>query len=342
MADRYSYMPFTGLFIIIAWGVPELSWRLPYRKIVLALAAAVLASAMMVRTWVQTGHWQNSYTLYSHAIAVTENNSNMNYNLAVTLYDQERLEEAIMHYREALRIEPQNLKTRINLGMALFERGQYDEALEHFNMTVRLDPDSQEGHYNLGSALLLQGRLDEAAEQFQEAIRIKVEPKTLNKLGSVYLKQGRADEAIIHYEYSVELKPDQPQVHRDLGFIFHQEDNFERVIYHWEKALELNPDNIELINNLAWIIATHSNAAFRNPEKAIRLAEKACELSSYEIAGSLDTLSAAYAAAGRFPEAIAAAEKALKLVQSREQAKLAEEIRKHLSLYKAGKPYVEP
>jgi len=342
MADRYSYLPFTGLFIIIAWGAPELLRRLPHSRIVLALAAVVLLSAMMVRTWVQTGHWQNNCTLYSHAIAVTKNNSKMNYNLAVTLYDQGRFDEAIMHYREVLRIEPQNFKAHIHLGITLFEQGQYDEALEHFNMAVRLDPDSQEGHYNLGSALLLQSRLDEAAEHLQEAIRIKSEPKTLNKLGTVYLRQGRADDAIIYYEYSLELKPGQPQVHRDLGVIFHQKGNFERVIYHWQKALEFDPDNIELMNNLAWILATNQDTAFRNPEKAIRLAERACKLSNYEIAGSLDTLSAAYAAAGRFPEAIATAEKALEMVQSQEQANLAEDIRKHLTLYKAGEPYIEP
>jgi len=342
IADRYSYIPFTGLFIIIAWGAPELLGRLRYRKIVLASAAVVLISAMMVRTWVQTGHWQNSYTLFSHAVAVTENNSNMNYDLAVILYNQGRFDEAVMHYREALRIEPQNFKARINLGIILSERGQYDEAVEHFNMAVRLDPDAHDGHYNLGLALMLQGKLDEAAEQFQEAIRIKADwPETHNNLGSVYLQQGRTDDAIVHYEYSVELKPDQPQVHRDLGVLFHQQGNFERVIYHWEKALELNPDSIELMNNLAWIMATHPNAAFRNPDRAIRLAERACELSNYEISGSLDTLSAAYAAAGRFPEAINTAEKALELAVSSGQTDFAEEIRKRLSLYRASKPYTE-
>jgi tetratricopeptide (TPR) repeat protein len=247
-----------------------------------------------------------------------------------------------MHYREVLRIEPQNFKAHIHLGIALSEQGQYDEALEHFNMAVQIDPDSQEGHYNLGSALLLQGRLDEAAVHLQEAIRIKSEPKTLNKLGTVYLRQGKTDDAIVHYEYSVELKPDQPQVHRDLGIIFHQQGNFERVIYHWEKALEFDPDNIELMNNLAWIMATPPDTAFRNPEKAIRLAERACELSNYEISGLLDTLSAAYAAAGRFAEAVDTAEKALELALSSENDNLAEEIRKHLTLYKAGKAYVEP
>mgnify|MGYP000515855873 CR=1 FL=1 len=170
MADRYSYIPFTGLFIIIAWGAPELLRRLPYSRIVLALAALALIPAMMVRTWAQTGHWQNSYTLYTHAVAVTENNSKMNYNLAVTLYDQGRFEEAVMHYREVLRIEPQNFKARIHLGITLFEQGQYDEALEHFNMAVKIDPDSQEGRYNLGSALLLQGRLDEAAVHLQDCL----------------------------------------------------------------------------------------------------------------------------------------------------------------------------
>jgi len=341
-ADRYSYIPFTGLFIIIAWGAPELLQRLPYRKVIIALAAVVLISAMMVRTWVQTGHWQNNYTLFSHAVAVTENNSNMNYDLAVTLYNQGRLDEAIIHYREALRIEPGNFKAHVNLGIALSEQGQYDEALEHFNIAVRLDPDSHDAHYNLGLALLLQGRLNEAAVHLKEAIRIKANwPETHNKLASVYLRQGKPDDAIIHYEYSLELNPDQPQVHRDLGLLFHRQGNFERVIYHWQKALELNPGNIELMNNLAWIMATHPDTAFRNPEKAIRLAERACKLSNYEISGSLDTLSAAYAAAGKFAEAITTAEKALQLAVSSGQTDFAEEIRKRLNLYKAAKPYTE-
>ncbi|MHC4395603.1 MAG: tetratricopeptide repeat protein [Planctomycetota bacterium] len=343
MADRYSYVSFTGLFIIIAWAAPELIARWRYKKIALTAAVVVLTSAMMITTRRQVRHWQNSYTLFNHAVAVTENNSNMYYNLGVILANEGRFDEAVMNYRQALRISPNIFNAQSNLGIILFEQGEYDQAIECFKKAVQLKPDDHSTHHNLGLAYLRQGKLDKAEELFQGALQIKSDwPQTHNKLGTVYLQQGKLDKATTHLEYSVELKPDQPEVHRDLGLLFHQQGNFERVLYHWQKALELIPDNIEFMNNLAWIMATHQNPDFRDPQKAIRLAERACELSNYKIPGSLDTLSAAYAAAKRFDEAVTTAEKAIDLAMESGLTKLAEDIRKRLSLYKANKPYTEP
>jgi spermidine synthase len=95
------------------------------------------------------------------------------------------------------------------------------------------------------------------------------------------------------------------------------------------------------MNSLAWLLATHKEDKFRNPEEAIRLAERACELTSYENAGLVDTLAAAYAAAGRFPDAVKTTERAIDLAESANQQQLADEIKKRLELYKTGQPYCD-
>jgi spermidine synthase len=103
--------------------------------------------------------------------------------------------------------------------------------------------------------------------------------------------------------------------------------------------LQLKPDWPEVLNNLAWSKAAYENESFHNPDEAVRLAQRACELTDYKSPPILDTLATAYAAAGNFSEAVKTAEKALKLAQSTKQPQFADEIKKHLELYKRGQPY---
>jgi len=342
IADRYTYLPSIGLFIIVAWAAAELFSRWRYGKLLLTALAVVILSAWTVCTWFQVAYWRDDITLYEHTLDVTENNFVMHHNLGVILTDQGRFEEAAVQFRQALRINPRLYDAHNNLGMILFEQAKYDEAAAHFNEALRIKPDFHNARQNLGIVYVAQGKLEQAAEQFQEALRLKPDwPQIHNKLAVVFLRLGRLDDAITHYEYSVELEPDQPDVHKELGMLFLQQSDFERVIFHWQKALDLQPQSIELMNNLAWIVATNPNPRFRDPQKAVSLAERACEISSYQVPGSLDTLSAAYAAAGRFSDAVATAEKALDLARAAKQEQLEKDIQKRLDLYKAGKPYYE-
>jgi len=342
IADRYTYLPSIGLFIIIAWTVAELFSRWRYAKFLLTASTIVILSAWTVCTWFQVAYWRNDITLYERTLKVTENNFVMHHNLGVILIEQGRLEEAAIQFRHALRINPRLYDAHNNLGLILFEQTKYDEAAAHFSETLRLRPDHHDARQNLGTAYVAQGKFEQAAEQFQEALRLKPgSPQTHNKLAAILLKLKRLDDAATHYEYSLELAPNQPDVHKELGMIFHQQKDFERVIFHWQKALQLQPQSIELMNNLAWILATNPNPQFRDPKKAVSLAEKACELSSYRIPGSLDTLSAAYAAAGRFSDAVTTAQKVLDLAQAANDQQFEEDIKERLVLYKAGQPYYE-
>ena len=114
-----------------------------------------------------------------------------------------------------------------------------------------------------------------------------------------------------------------------------------QAIKHWTEAVALKPDWAEVYNNLAWVLAANEDAKLRDPEEAVQFAKKACELTNYKQPQMLDTLSVAYAAAGRFPQAIETAEKAINLAQTTGKNELAEKIQKRLQLYQHGQPYYE-
>jgi tetratricopeptide (TPR) repeat protein len=207
MADRYTYIPFTGLFIIIAWGFNSLLSKWKYRKITLGISTSAILSIMAVCTWVQTGYWRNTITLFQHALDVTTDNYRAHSSIEIALYEKGRLEEAVYHCSEAIRIRP---------------------------------------------------------------------------------------------------------------------------------------DWTEPMNNLAWYLAVNKGTAIYDPNRAVKIALRACELTNYKKPEILDTLAAAYAAAGDFDKAVDATQKALDLFRPGEQQELKKQIKSRLALFKIGKPYIEP
>lgn len=210
MADRYTYVPLTGLFIIFAWAVPDLLAKWRYRKMALCIVALIVILAMSICTHFQLRHWRNGETLYKQVLAVWPDGLSMD-------------TKAEVYRKLALRAS-------------------------------------------------MLGKLDEA------------------------------------------------------------------ILYHKE-VLSIDPHNEKSLNSLAWILATAADAKLRSPEDAVAYAHKACMLTDFRDALLLDTLAAAYAAVGRFSEAVATAEEAVKLAKDDESR---QEFQERLNLYKAGKPYVQP
>jgi Flp pilus assembly protein TadD len=274
MADRYTYLPLIGLFLMAVWGVADLTvgWR--HRRIGLAASAGIVILGCMAGTWFQVGHWQSGLTLLTHTLKVTESNALAHNNLGGALAAQGRTEEAISHYREAIRIDPKLVSGHNNLGVALMKTGKPEEAIAHYQEALRIDPENAAARTNLGSSLKAKGRVEEAITQYQEAARIK---------------------------------SDDPRPY----------------------------------NNLAWIRATHPDPRFRDGARAVEFAEKACGLWGYKDPGFLDTLAAAYAEAGRFPEAVATAQKAVSLAASLGSREVVREFEERLQGYEAGCPYRE-
>lgn len=174
MADRYTYVPSMGLFILLAWAVPHLASRRGGLSIVW-LPALVAMVACVVLTRQQLGFWRDSETLFRRALAVTEQNSLAHVNLGEALLGTKRYEEAIGHFRQALAIDPGSATAHYNLGVGRFRQGRVEDALSEFQTAVALNPAYQEAHYNLGVVLIRQGRLDEGIGQLQEAQRLSPE-----------------------------------------------------------------------------------------------------------------------------------------------------------------------
>jgi tetratricopeptide (TPR) repeat protein len=341
-ADRYTYIPLIGLFIIIAWGLPDLLTKWRYKKIALGLASLLIILVMSICTHFQLCYWQNSLTLFQHALDVTKDNYVVHFCMAGPLRKQGKLNETIYHCLEAIRIKPNYTKAIVSLGVALDEAGRIDEAIAEYKKCLQIAPNDPLALNNLGIALGEQGKFKEAVKYFTEALRVKPDFANAHiNISHALILQGNLDEAIVHLTEALRLDPHSAKAHNYLGYALMKTRKINEAITHFEEALRLQPDWIEPMNNLAWFLAASKETTIHNTDKAIRLAQRACELTNYKEPHLLDTLAVAYAAAGDFSRAIKTAEKALELCRSPEQNTLKEEIESRLVLYKSGKPYIE-
>mgnify|MGYP000402312751 CR=1 FL=1 len=251
MGDRYTYIPLIGLFIIIAWGVPDALARLRYRRIVLGICAGLVICGIMILTWMQVRHWENSHTLFSHTIRVTRDNWLAHYNLGGVLFRQGHLKDAEYHFSEALRIRPDNEDAHNNLGNVYMQRGELDEAVRQYKAALKLSPDSAEFHNNLGVALDLQGGSKEAVIHFSEALRINPGlARVHNNLGNVLKRQNRIEKAIGHISEAVRLSPDNAEFHNSLGVALARQGDVKRANDEFSEALRIRPDYARAHYNL--------------------------------------------------------------------------------------------
>jgi Tfp pilus assembly protein PilF len=173
MADRYTYIPLTGLFIACAWGVNDLlrGWR--YRTVVLATLAGLIVAASAAVTWRQIGYWRDNLTLYRHTLEVTTGNYQIQNNYGIALVQEGRLDEAIVQYVAALKINPNHAFTHNNLGIAYFRKGMVDHAILRFQMAIALMPDYAEAHTNLGVAYGRKGWIQQATKEISLGMRLQ-------------------------------------------------------------------------------------------------------------------------------------------------------------------------
>jgi len=219
LADRYTYIPLIGLFVILAWGVPDLVKRWRYGRMVLAMSTAMLLLACMMGAWLQVRHWKDSILLFRHAVHVTADNAMAHNNMGVALSQQGHFKEAMHHYSEALRIRPDHVKAHNNLGLRLAEQGRLTEAIHHYSEALRIKPDYAEAHNNLGVALSRQGNFQEAIRHYSEALRIKPDyAKAHNNMGAGLAKRGRLEEAVNHFSEALKIKPGYEKAQRNLKF----------------------------------------------------------------------------------------------------------------------------
>ena len=252
MADRYTYVPLIGLFLMVAWGIPDLLAPWPYRRIVLPTAAGIVICACAVAARSQVRHWESDTSLWARTLEVTTGNYVAHNNLGTALAGQGKIGEAMAHYAEALRFKPDYADAHNNLGTALAGQGKVGEAMAHYAEALRLNPANANAHYNMGVALDQQGRIGEATAHYAEALRLKPDyADAHNNLAAVFQQQGRVAEAIVHYLEAVRLKPDYAEAHSNLGAALARQGRIGEAMTHFAEALRINPANERLRSALA-------------------------------------------------------------------------------------------
>jgi tetratricopeptide (TPR) repeat protein len=218
MADRFTYAPLIGLFIIVAWGLADVFERLPRRGIVLGTASAGILAVLMLGSWIQTQRWRDSITLFEHTLGVTGPNALAHTNLGIALADDGRLPEAIFHYSEALEIKPQYVGARLNLGSTFSRQGRLNDAIAQYREVVRIKPDYADALFNLGNALAHQGKLDEAIAYYSDVLRLKPDDaETHNNMGIALAAREKTVDAIAHFREALRVQPEFPEARHNLA-----------------------------------------------------------------------------------------------------------------------------
>jgi len=312
-ADRYTYLPQIGLYIMVAWTVGNLlSEPTPHaRRALVGVATALGIVSLGVLAFGQASYWKNSETLWNHSLAVTGENDVAHNNLGFLFLRRGELDKAISQFQAALNIRSRNTETHYSLGAALIQsnlgnalarKQLWDEAIDHLQEAVRLRPDYADAYFNLGSVLFQQGRIDQAIAQWQKALAIR---------------------------------PTDAEAHRSLASALRKEGKLKEAIAEYEQALNVVPEDSVALNNLAWILATSFNASMRDGARAVTLAVKAVQASGGRDPNFLRTLAAARAEAGHFAEAVATAEAAKALASTQDKPELTSRLEEEITLYRA-------
>ena len=317
VADRYTYIPLIGIFIIVAWGIPSLIKNEAIRKNILMPTGIVILAILSVLTWYQCGYWANSIKLFDRTLRLTENNYFAHSAFGLALFDEGKTQEAMDHYNQALSINSEYAGVYSNRGNAYAKLGQYQRAIEDYNEAIRLMPKYAPAYVNRGLSYARLSRLDQAIDDYNEAIRLKptyieaynargnayarmgndqlaiedfnmiirLKPdyvKAYNNRGTVYTKLNQPLKAIEDYNKAINLKPDFAEAYYNRGNAFSEQRNNQQAIADYNNAIRINPRYVKAYNNRA---NTYLNQG--NKELGCLDASKACEL------GNCPTLEAA-------------------------------------------------
>lgn len=361
-----TYLPSVGAALILAEGLRAIRRRAPM-AIQLPIGLAIIA-AMGLTTISRNWIYQNNLNLWTDAVAKSPDNPRAWTGLAMALADRGDFDKAISNLHTALELDPTRVEAIYNLGdvfrrkgdipaairqyeqavslkedfslghcalgNALLSIGQVERAKHHYNQAIEHQPDFADAHFNLGNILANEANTAGAAEHYRRAIAANPRHASSHSaLGNMLWLQGDVLAAIDQYRAALGINPDHAFAHSNLGELLCMRGNFSDGIRHLEEAMRCRPEWWEPVDRLATVYATSPDPAWRNPQKAITLAEQACRLSSDREPRAWATLAIACAADGRLEEARQAAEKAVRLASTNRQEKLADSLRRRLEPY---------
>ena len=358
MADRYTYIPSIGLFVMIAWGAADflgagrlsaagentgiLPRSLGLRRKILAAVGIVLVTASAIATRLQLRYWQDGGALFAHSIAATSDNYVSHGVYAAYLRDHGQLEKARFEAQTAIDLAPAYEAGHCFLGEILMKQGKLDEAITQLNEAKKLRPNAPQAYFILGNTYLLKNEPEKALVQLTQACKIDPSDPTIPyAMSDALLTLRKNDQAESALQQALHLAPNYAVAHNRLAGLLAAQKRTAEAIQHYRAAIKNTPDFPEALNNLAWIFAANPDAKYRDGTEAVRLASRACELTQYKEPLLMGTLAAAYAEAAKFTEAQAMAKKTIDLALAFGDKSLAERNRELMALYQAHQAFHE-
>jgi tetratricopeptide (TPR) repeat protein len=304
MADRYTYVPFIGLFILLTWGVSSLFEKHGTGRKILSVTGVAVVSGLMILTWFQTQYWQNNITVFEHTLQVTGENAVVEELLGSSLVQQGKTEQAIGHYLNALRINPGNPEAHYNLGVALASEGKNSEAYDHYLEALKLKPDFAPAYNRLGVAVAAQGKTADAVSYYFQALSINPEYSEAHyNLGVALMTQGKTADAIVQYGDALKADPDYLEAHDNLGTAFFFQGKLRDAITQYKEALRIQPNSAKVRYNLgtALLRQGETQEAIRSFIEALRIQPDYADAHrnlgvAYVTIGNKDAAMAEYAA----------------------------------------------
>jgi tetratricopeptide (TPR) repeat protein len=295
----------------------------------------LLVCILGVLTWRQAHVYGDQETFWREAATRAPNSWVTHFNLAGAFMQKGRPVEAIPEYRATLQLNPGYARAHHRFGAALLADGKPDEARTQFREALSLDPGFAEAHGGLGDVFLTTEKWEDACREYAVALAGRPDLIKVRAAYAVALTQaGRAQEAVAQYELLLRQLPGDVRSHNNLGRLLAAEGRLAEAVAHYQAALVLAPDSAVVQCNLAWLLACADDARYRRPQEALGLAERACALTQWRDARSLDALAAAEAALGSWPDAVTHAQQAQEFATAAGQSARASRIAKRLELYR--------
>ena len=245
-ADRFTYVPAIGLFIVVAWGAHDIAVRWPRARVALIGGALGVVVACGALARIQAGYWKDSVTFWRHALDATYDNARAHGNLGLALANLGNKDEALMQYNQAIRIAPQLPDVQINLANLLAGRGETEDAIAHYKQALRVSPNNIDAHNGLASALDDQKKYDEAIVHYRDALRIAPgSARVVNNLGAALVHQGKLNEALPYLLEAAKLAPEDADYHYNAGAVLEELGRFGEAGREAEEALRRRPNHPE-------------------------------------------------------------------------------------------------
>ncbi|MFH1616265.1 MAG: tetratricopeptide repeat protein [Planctomycetota bacterium] len=255
-ADRYTYIPLIGLFIIIAWTARELLCRHRFLKPVFGICAILVIVLLAICSRRYLEKWHDNSTLLEHALTVAGPSTTIHGNLGSTYLKAGKIEQAVKHLHAALRIKQNDFRAHDALALALSRQGRIDEAVSHWNEAIAANPSYVAAYNNLAVAYAEHGRTDEAIACYRKALEINPDlPEARNNLGNALLSQGKTDQAVAEYKIAIDLDPGYARAHYNLAIVLEKVGKTEEAIAHYRRAIALKVDYISARHNLGNCLA---------------------------------------------------------------------------------------